>query len=308
MLVWKGGRNLMAIDLYFAGTQCKEAEQIIEENAYCRLYSYLNDKKNLADRFARNAKGKLIVDSGAFTAWTKGAQLNVDEYINWLNANKEHIYLAGQVDSIPGKFRQTPTVQEVEEAAQKTYDNYWYMRERLDNPDMLLYTFHVGEPFRFLEQVLQHPGIKYIALGGMVGKNEKTKENFSQRCFEIIQKSKNPNVKVHAFGVTTPSILQKFPFASGDSTGWIMTGSSGQIYSKYGQLDFSQNSRNTEKSVFNLSPDAYQIVVKEVERFGYTMTELEESYKCRMCYNIKYLYELSQQLKSKQFKAKKRLF
>ena len=38
----------MAVDLYFAGTQCKEAEEIIESNGYCRLYSYLNDKKNLA--------------------------------------------------------------------------------------------------------------------------------------------------------------------------------------------------------------------------------------------------------------------
>ena len=298
----------MAVDLYFAGTQCKEAEEIIESNGYCRLYSYLNDKKNLKERFERNAKGKLIVDSGAFTAWTRGAELNVDEYIDWLNEHKDNIYLAGQVDSIPGKFRQTPTVAEVEEAAQKTFDNYWYMRERLDNPDMLLYTFHVGEPFRFLEEVLKHPGIKYIALGGMVGKNTETKENFAQRCFEIIKASNNPDVKVHAFGVTTASILEKFPFASGDSTGWIMTGASGQIYSKYGQLDFSQNSRNTNKSVFNLPKEAYNTVVQEVEKFGYTMEQLESDYKARMCYNVKYLNELSHHIKCDKFKIKKRLF
>ena len=115
----------MAIDLYFAGIQCKEAEDIIEQNGYCRLFSYLNDKKHLKARFSRNPKGKLIVDSGAFTAWTKGAELNTDEYIAWLNEHKQYIYLAGQVDSIPGKFRQAPTPKEVEEAAQKTYDNYW---------------------------------------------------------------------------------------------------------------------------------------------------------------------------------------
>jgi len=298
----------MAVDLYFAGTQCKEAEKIIEENGFPRLYSYLNDKKNLAERFARKAKGKLIVDSGAFTAWTKGTKLNVDEYIDWLNANKEYIYLAGQVDSIPGKIRQTPTKEEVEQAAQETYDNYWYMRERLDNPDMLLYTFHVGEPFKYLQMVLEHPEIKYIALGGMVAKDAKTKENFSQKCFEIIQASKNPNVKVHAFGVTTPSILEKFPFASGDSTGWIMTGASGQIYSKYGQLDFSQNSRNTTKSVFNLPREAFEVVKAEIERFGYTMEELEQDYKARMCYNVKYLNELSHTIKCTSFKKKKRLF
>lgn len=298
----------MAVDLYFAGTQCKEAEEIIEENGFPRLYSYLNDKTNLKNRFARKAKGKLIVDSGAFTAWTRGAELNVDEYINWLNENKEFIYLAGQVDAIPGKFRQTPTKQEVEEAAQKTYDNYWYMRERLDNPDMLLYTFHVGEPFKFLEKILEFPDIKYIALGGMVGRNTQTKENFTQKCFEIIQASPNPNVKVHGFGMTSPTFLKKFPFASGDSTGWIMTGASGQIYSQFGHLDFSQNSRNTSKSVFNLPKEAYDVVVQQVERFGYTMEELEESYKARMCYNVKYLNELSHTITCERFKKKKRLF
>lgn len=298
----------MAVDLYFAGTQCKEAEQIIEQNGFPRLYSYLNDKKNLAERFARKAKGKLIVDSGAFTAWTKGAELNVDEYISWLNTNKEYIYLAGQVDAIPGKFRQKPTKEEVEEAAQKTYDNYWYMRERLDNPDMLLYTFHVGEPFKYLQMILEHPEIKYIALGGMVGRDVKTKESFSQKCFEIIKESKNPNVKVHGFGMTSASLLEKFPFTSGDSTGWIMTGASGQIYSKYGQLDFSQNSRNTTKSVFNLPKEAYDVVAHEVERFGYTMKQLEEDYKARMCYNVKYLNELSYTIDCKSFKKKKRLF
>lgn len=298
----------MSVDLYFAGVQCSEAEQIIEENGYCRLYSYVTDKKNLADRFERKAKGKLIVDSGAFTVWTKGITIDVDEYINWLNTNKEYIYLAGQVDSIPGKFRQTPTQAEVKEAAQKTYDNYWYMRERLDNPDMLLYTFHVGEPFVFLEKLLEHPGIKYIALGGMVGTGNKTKENFSQRCFEIIQKSKNPDVKVHAFGVTTPSILEKFPFSSGDSTGWIMTGACGKIYSKYGQLDFSQNSSNTSKSVFNLPKEAFNVVVQEVEEFGYTMKELKESYKARMCYNVKYLNALSHTIQCKVIHKKKSLF
>ena len=298
----------MAVDLYFAGTQCKEAEEIIESNGYCRLYSYLNDKKNLADRFSRNPKGKLIVDSGAFTAWTKGTELNVDEYIDWLNTHKDYIYLAGQVDSIPGKPRQKATKQEVEEAAEKTYNNYWYMREKLDNPDMLLYTFHVGEPFKYLKKVLEHPGIKYIALGGMVGTNTETKEKFSQRCFEIIKQSKNPGVKVHAFGVTTPSILEKFPFASGDSTGWIMTGASGMIYSQYGHLDFSQNSRNTSKSVFNLPKEAYEVVLQEVTKLGYTMEQLEESYKARMCFNIQYLNELSQKIECKEFRAKKRLF
>ena len=303
----------MPVDIYFAGTQCKEAEDIIENNGFCRLQSYFNDQKHLSERFSRDVKGKLIVDSGAFTAWTKGVEIDVDEYITWLNKYKDHIYLAGQVDTIPGKpgngkANRAPTLIEVKEAAQKTYDNYWYMRERLDNPDMLLYTFHVGEPFEFLEKVLEHPNISYIALGGMVGKNVPTKENFIQRCFEIIRNSKNPEVKVHAFGITTPNILEKFPFASGDSTGWIMVGASGQIYSKYGQLDLSKMNRHTEKSIFNLHPEAFNLVKQEVESFGYSLEELEEDYKARMCYNVLYLNKMGNSMECKPFKMKRRLF
>ena len=87
-----------------------------------------------------------------------------------------------------------------------------------------------------------------------------------------------------------------------------MTGASGQIYSSYGHLDFSQNSRNTSKSVFNLPPEAYDTVVQEVQRFGYTMEQLESDYKARMCYNVKYLNELSHKIVCKQFKPKRRLF
>lgn len=182
------------------------------------------------------------------------------------------------------------------------------MRERLDNPDMLLYTFHLGEPFSFLEKILEHTDIKYIALGGMVGTSSKEKENFAQKCFEIIQDSKNPNVKVHAFGVTTPSILEKFPFVSGDSTGWIMTSATGQVFSKYGNIDLSKNSRNTVKSVFNLQPEAFEAVIQEVEQYGYTLEELEQDYKARLCYNIKYLANLGKEIECKGFRKKNRLF
>ena len=298
----------MAIDLFFAGTQCPESMELIEKNQYCRLYSYYNDKKDLLSRFERNAKGKLFVDSGAFTAWTKGVHLDVDTYIEWLNTYKDHIYLAGQVDTIPGVFRQTPTKQQVEEAAQKTYDNYWYMRERLDNPDVLVYTFHVGENFKFLKEILNHPEVKYIALGGMVGKTTEQKENFCRQCFDIIKTSPNPNVKVHAFGMTSMSLLRKYPFTSADSTGWIMTGSTGNIFSDYGVLDISQKNKYSKSSILNLPKDSFEKLRKEIEEFGYTIEELENDYKARVCYNVKYMHKKSLEINCNKYISKRRLF
>ena len=69
----------MAFDLYFAGSQCPESTDLIEQNGYCRLHSYYGDKTAIKRRFERNPEGKLFIDSGAFTAWTRGAKIDVDE-------------------------------------------------------------------------------------------------------------------------------------------------------------------------------------------------------------------------------------
>lgn len=40
-------------------------------------------------------RGKLFIDSGAFTAWTKGTYINVDDYIYFLNDRVQYIDLLG---------------------------------------------------------------------------------------------------------------------------------------------------------------------------------------------------------------------
>lgn len=62
------------VDYFFAGGPIKEVENLIESEGYCRLFSYFNELNYLNKvRFTKNSiKGKLFVDSGAFTAWTKG--------------------------------------------------------------------------------------------------------------------------------------------------------------------------------------------------------------------------------------------
>lgn len=57
------------------------------------------------------------------------------------------------------------------------------MYNRLNNPQKLLYTFHVGEPFEYLKQAMefrdsQGRPLDYIALGGLVGKTTKIRDAF----------------------------------------------------------------------------------------------------------------------------------
>lgn len=288
----------MSIDIYFAGSQNKEADTLINKKSFPRLFSYYNDKKGINDFFKENAFSKLFIDSGAFTAWTKGVKINVDEYINFLNEHYDRIYLAGQVDIIAGTPDSVPTAQQQYEASVGTWENYLYMRERLKNPDVLLYTFHIGEDFKFLKQALEwrdsngNP-FPYMALGGTVGKTSPQKIEWFNKCWKIIKNSSHPNVKVHAFGMTSLKILENFPFTSADSTSWILTSAMGSIYSKFGNIFVSSNRKNDPTHYSHLPEEYKKQLTEHITSLGYSMEQLEIDYKARSCYNILYLNEWS---------------
>ena len=286
------------IDIYFAGTQCAEAEALVKEKALCRLFSYYNDQSAINKRFNENVPGKFFIDSGAFTAWTRNATIDVDKYINFLNENCDEITLAGQVDKIAGSPDRTATPEEQLEASKATWENYLYMYERLKNPQMVLYTFHIGENFDFLRQALDwrdkngNP-FTYMALGGTVGKPVKQKKEWFDQCWDIIKNSSNANVHVHAFGMTSLKLLENYPFTSADSTSWIMTGANGGILSKFGTIQVSENGKNDPTYYEHLPKMERDIFVQEVLKSGYSMEELQTNYKARVCYNMLYLYEFS---------------
>lgn len=282
------------MDLYFAGSGNIEY-QFIQHN-FNRLQSYLNEKTNIEYLITNKLKGKLFIDSGAFTAWTKGKIIDVDAYINWLNDRSDYIYLYGQLDSIPGDIIKGATREQVEEAAEKTWQNYLYMRPKMNNPDGLLYTFHVGEPYKYLKQALQwrdenNKPIAYIALGGMVGKPMPVKKAFLDTCFEIINNSSNPNVKVHAFGMTSFDLLEQYPITSADSTSWIMTAANGGIMTDVGIINVSSSKKNLPEHYSHLDIEHQQEFNKKLEKYGFTLNELAEDYKKRELLNMMFMQE-----------------
>lgn len=180
--------------IYFAGSDNKLIDEYCIKNNIPRLFSYLNDKSTVNRYIAAHRENKyttkLFIDSGAFTAWTRGATIDVDTYIDWLNDNADCIELFGQVDSIPGKIGGSAGGLSVEQAAVSTWDNFLYMRSKLLNPNGLLYTFHFGEPFYFLKQALSYVDntgnkLNYIAIGGLVGKTYVERERFLLKVFNI---------------------------------------------------------------------------------------------------------------------------
>jgi hypothetical protein len=286
-----------ALDLYLAGSYAESTEtmeQVVPSNV---LFSYenlqINDPKGLD--ITHMFGSKLFIDSGAFSMWTKGSQVNVDEYIDWINERSDYIDLYGQVDAIPGERNGgIPTQQQVKEAAEKTWENYLYMRPKMNKPEGLLYTFHVGEPKEFLERALEWTDengnpIPYIALGGMVGKSTEVRRRFLDMCFNIIEKSPNPNVKVHAFGMTSRDLLGEYPITSADSTSWIMTAATGGIMTDLGTITVSSNQCANPDHFSHLPADLRQDFENRVCEFGFTLEELANERNKRIVHNARYM-------------------
>lgn len=288
-------------DLYFAGARDAALDDWVLESGGCRLFSYFNDKKAIDIWCATHRSSKLFVDSGAFSAWTKGVFIDVDEYISWINERSDFIQLYGQIDVIPGDRVSGHTRKQVEEAAAATWENYLYMRPRMKKPESLLYTFHVGEPYRYLEEALEWRdekgnSIPYIALGGMVGKNTRTRKAFLDNCFQAIKKSSNPNVKVHAFGMTSFKLLQSYPIASADSTSWIMTGSMGGVMIDAGVVVVSDQQSGLSSHYSHLPKQFQEQFEQVLLEFGYTLADLKDSHLNRILLNGKYMSKRAKEL------------
>ena len=212
--------------------------QIIGEawkNDWPLLYSQINNRGVLVKRFEAPTNGKLLVDSGAHSAHTKGIELDLEEYIGFANDNIDKFTLYVQVDKIPGKYRMPKTAKDWLEAPALSWENYLYMRERSKDPSKLVPVFHQGEDFKWLKNMCDYTfsdgsHIPYIGLSPRGDVSLKDKYDFSAECFGVIQQSKNPNVKTHAFGATSLEMLERLPYTSADSTTWVLVSAFGQVW------------------------------------------------------------------------------
>ena len=307
----------MSFDLYFAGVQNMMAEETMFERGCCRLYSQLRDRQRgqlWLDYTKEHPGTKVFVDSGAFSAWSKGRKIDVDEYIDYINTNTNELTLFASVDNIPGELTRTPTLKEKQQSPILSWENYMYMRERVKEKDKLLPVFHIGEDLKYLNHmcniILDGKHIPYIALGGTVGiRDSKIKENWYKQCFRVIKDSKNPNVKVHAFGMTSLKILENFPFTSADSTSWLMVANNGNLRTRFGVVCVSNGASDRPNHISKLSKHKQQQIADEIAQYGITLEECSEDYKKRSVFNINHLQDWADNYEYKgNDRYQKRLF
>jgi hypothetical protein len=302
------------LDVYLAGACPGHVADFLYDIKASRLHTQLTDRKAISRLIMYADSGdyaqKLFIDSGAYSAYTLGKEIDVDEYIEYVNAIDDYVTLFAQVDKIPGKHGQPKTKKEVLDAPRQSFENYLYMRERVKSPHKLLPVFHRREDWAWLEKIISE-GAGYIGLAPTTDSSEVEKKVFFEKCFDIIKRSKNPNIKTHAFGVTSLPMLSLFPFTSADSTGWIMKAANGIIILPWGVIPVTHTSRvlprGKNNHLLNMGKKGEK-AVKFIEGMGYDIERLASDYAYRWMFNAQVLTEWARVERDKPTHFKSPLF
>lgn len=285
-------------DLYFAAGSSLQAEELFSKLGCNRLFSWL-EKRNVENwmNICDNPQCKLFIDSGAYSAYTRGVEINIDEYIEFLNKHDENITICADLDTITFEPKTPEDFIQADKNCQKTWDNYLYMKPRMKSPQKLLPVFHQWENWRWLENMLEYTDpngnhIPYIGLSPKLDSSE-AKVNFLEHCFKIIKRSSNPNVKTHAFGMTSLPVLKQFPLTSADSTTWVLVAAYGGILTEDGVVLVSSTQINNPKHIVHMHELAKQRVIRQIEKYGLTLEQVMEDYKARTSFNTHFLKEWS---------------
>lgn len=152
---------------------------------------------------------RIFADSGAFSAATKGAEINLVDYAAWLTEWKDLITVAATLDVIGDPQATRRNTEALEAMGHK-----------------VLPVFHTGTPWEVLHDLCQR--YTYVALGGMVPYTADPRGvmRWLIGCFKI---AREYGTVFHGFGQTRTSTLAALPFYSADSSTW----GSG---SRYGRL------------------------------------------------------------------------
>lgn len=240
-------------------------------------YHYIGSQRYLDQMRADNAQ--VFLDSGAFSAYTLGVEIDLPTYCNYIKANmdlwrvEDGVVMASVLDGIGDPL--------------KTYQNQLAMEQLGAKP---LPCFHAGEDERYLEYYVQN--YEYITLGGMVGSSTKQLCIWLDRMWEryLTDGSGRPRLKVHGFGITAIPIMERYPWYSVDSSSWIQSAAFGSIITpEWGPLSVSEKSpsrHDAGQHATTLTAIEQDYVLQMLEKQGFTYERLSSVYESRAAYNL----------------------
>jgi len=226
----------------------------------------------------------LFLDSGAFSAKSKGVTIDIDAYIAFIKGNLQHLDVYSNLDVIGDPVG--------------TWKNQEYMEAQGLKP---LPVYHAGEGRKYLDRCLKYG---YFAIGGVADSSNDERAATFDWAFSIVCPKENnhlPVCKVHGFAITALGMMLRYPWYSVDSTSWVMTSRMGSVYVprfKGGKWIYDENSwkiivstrspakGDKDKHFDTLSPEVQNVILDYFHEKGYQVGKSEfrmesKSYKLK---------------------------
>ena len=169
----------------------------------------------------------VLIDSGAFTTFTKGKKIDIYEYSDFIKSYT--LKWKKKLKSI--NFINLDVIGDAEKS--------WKNQHKLEKLNVNTIPVVHLEGFKKKHLEKAHKEYDYFAVGGLVGKKRTQILMFLDYCFRVMftyVKKGNKLPKIHLLGVGSEKILYRYPAFSCDSTRFMTV-------NRYGESEFLKENR-----------------------------------------------------------------
>src|SRR4030067_598727 len=230
-----------------------------------------------------------MLDSGAFTAWSRGDVVSLDQVmesydraLETMTNPKVKVWLIN-LDVIPGRRGIDPTTAEIDAAVRQSDINFSSLNKRYG--DCILPVFHQGESEQRLHEVLQQSS--YIGVSPRNDLGEPLRVSWSKQAHQLMGETG----RSHGLSATRAGMTSQVPWWSVDSASWLYSAAMGSIDILIaGKLrtiaipDRSPQMKNRDQHFDNLAPQQKEVVVAAIEELGFDLEGLATTANMRVAF------------------------
>lgn len=278
--------------MYFSGTVELEVNKYMIERDVHRLATFAYPKEateylNLANEAGKRVR--LIVDSGAFTAWNVGKPVQLRDLIDYNEnlVNKyghQHDLMFISLDVIPGDRGRRPGAEELAKGIEQSYANFKEMQQHFPR-NKVLPVYHSGEDVNLRNAYLQLTDYVCLSMDQTMSESHR---------LEWAKRSVVPGFYFHGLAATGNRMVSQIGWYSVDSSSWITVGAMGGILwpttkNAFRILSLSEESpaRHTaNEHLFTLAPAMQEAAKRYILEQGFDWEKLSKNYTERRKWNV----------------------
>ena len=146
------------MNVYFASSPSRQHFKLLAEEKVRNIlvsYHYLKKPQELLKLLNGYEPERIMIDSGAFSVWSNGGSINLEDYAEFCVRLKEilspNIELTiVNLDVLPGKWGFVPSKEEIDKSAKQGWENMLYMESK---GLQVIHIFHQHEEWSILDKL-----------------------------------------------------------------------------------------------------------------------------------------------------------